>query len=90
MYAEGTPDLKTYTTGDGRQGAGMTLRVFTVQLLGGRGDTQMAETGGSSTYQTQAPANSNQGGSQAPYSPPASQSGNTAQEITEPMDDLPF
>lgn len=37
VFAEGTPDLRTYTTADGKQGASLSLRVFSVQLLGGRG-----------------------------------------------------
>ena len=36
VYAEGTPDLRTYTTSDGKQGASLSLRVFSVQLLGNK------------------------------------------------------
>lgn len=36
VYAEGTPDLRTYTTADGKQGASLSLRVFSVQLLGSK------------------------------------------------------
>ncbi len=35
VYVEGSPDVRTYTTGDGRQGASLNLRVGSVQLLGG-------------------------------------------------------
>lgn len=40
VYAEGTPELRTYTKNDGTGGASLTLRVFSVQLLGSgnRGD----------------------------------------------------
>ncbi len=37
VYAEGTPDLRTYTTADGKQGASLSLRVSNVQLLGSKG-----------------------------------------------------
>ena len=40
VYAEGTPDIRTYTTADGRQGTSLSLRISSVQLLGGRGETQ--------------------------------------------------
>jgi len=37
VYVEGTPDVRSYTTADGRQGASLTLRIASVQLLGSRG-----------------------------------------------------
>jgi single-strand DNA-binding protein len=36
VYAEGTPDLRTYQKTDGTQGVSLTLRVLSVQLLGSR------------------------------------------------------
>ena len=36
VYVEGAPDIRTYTTQDGRQGASITLRVASVQLLGSK------------------------------------------------------
>ncbi len=42
VYAEGTPELRTYTRQDGTAGASLSLRVREVQLLGGRGDTPLA------------------------------------------------
>ncbi len=36
VYAEGTPDVRTYTTQDGRHGATLSLRIMTVQLLGSK------------------------------------------------------
>ena len=35
VFVEGQPDLKTYTKNDGTMGVSLTLRVNTVQLLGG-------------------------------------------------------
>lgn len=34
VYVEGTPEVRTYTKNDGTSGASLTLRVFSVQLLG--------------------------------------------------------
>lgn len=34
VYAEGNPDIRTYTTQDGRNGASLVLRVNQIQLLG--------------------------------------------------------
>ena len=48
IYVEGQPDIRTYTTQDGRQGASLTLRVGNLQLLGGRsGDASSVDQGSS-------------------------------------------
>ena len=83
VYAEGTPDIRNYTTADGKQGSTLSLRVMTVQLLGGRGEGQPG--GDQASYNR--PASINPGGNDS--------QGNMVQqpnaaEITEPMDDLPF
>jgi single-strand DNA-binding protein len=36
VYVEGTPDVRSYTTTDGRNGASLTLRISSVQLLGAK------------------------------------------------------
>ena len=36
VYVEGTPDIRTYPKTDGTTGVSLTLRVFSVQLLGSR------------------------------------------------------
>ena len=80
VYVEGQPDVRSYTTQDGRNGASLVLRVISVQLLGGK-----AEGGASSS-------GSSDGGSSyasSPSSQPAT-SGPSANELTEPLDDLPF
>ncbi len=51
VYAEGTPEVRSYTTQDGKNGASLTLRVQSVQLLGSR-STDGGNTGGG--YQPQA------------------------------------
>ncbi|HEV9038821.1 MAG TPA: single-stranded DNA-binding protein [Puia sp.] len=77
VYAEGTPEVRTYPKNDGTTGISLTLRVQTVQLLGGRGDG-----GGGGGYS---------GGASEGYSAPSGQSRvSSASDITEPIDDLPF
>jgi len=83
VYAEGTPDIRNYTAKDGTPGTSLTLRVSTVQLLGGRGENQ-GEAGGNSSYQNQ----------QNSYNPSSynntAQAGVSSSDIAEPSDDLPF
>ncbi|WP_018630013.1 single-stranded DNA-binding protein [Niabella aurantiaca] len=38
VYAEGTPEVRSFTRTDGTNGAVLSLRVREVQLLGGRGE----------------------------------------------------
>lgn len=35
VYAEGTPEVRTFEKGDGSTGVSLTLRVASIQLLGG-------------------------------------------------------
>ena len=84
VYAEGVPDIRTYTTADGRQGSTLSLRVSTVQLLGGRnGEGQ----GGDQNYQERPNTNNAVSGNTGASNPGQNQS---AADITEPLDDLPF
>jgi single-strand DNA-binding protein len=75
IYAEGQPEVRSFTRQDGTAGASLSLRVREVQLLGGKGDS----VGGGSSYQgsSSSAASSN---SSIP----------SANEISEPIDDLPF
>src|ERR1044072_4011841 len=41
VYAEGSPEVRTYQTQDGKSGASLTVRVLNVQLLGSR-NSEMA------------------------------------------------
>lgn len=50
VYAEGTPDVRTFTTQDGRSGAALALRISTVQLLGTK-SSENSNNGGSSYTQ---------------------------------------
>lgn len=60
VYVEGTPDVRTYTTADGRNGASLTLRIASVQLLGGKssgGENQSQDQGASAPYAPSVPGN---------------------------------
>jgi single-strand DNA-binding protein len=75
VFVEGTPEVRSFTRQDGTGGASLSLRVREVQLLGGK-----AETGGSAPSYSGAPASGSYQASNVP----------SANEITEPIDDLPF
>ncbi|HLZ87415.1 MAG TPA: single-stranded DNA-binding protein, partial [Puia sp.] len=77
VYAEGTPEVRTYPKNDGTTGVSLTLRVQSVQLLGSRG----SEGGGGYS-----------GGGSEGYSSPQAGAARvpSASDITEPIDDLPF
>lgn len=78
VYAEGTPEVRTFTRNDGTSGATLTIRVREVQLLGSRADGQQG--GGNFGQQDSAPAYNNNGNTRNDV--PAG--------IGEPVDDLPF
>jgi single-strand DNA-binding protein len=77
VYAEGTPEVRTYPKNDGTTGISLTLRVQSVQLLGSR-----SNEGGGGGYS---------GGGNEGYASQSSPSRvPSAGDITEPIDDLPF
>lgn len=78
VYAEGAPDIRTYTTGDGRPGSSLSLRVMSVQLLGAKGEGQGSDGQGSYNQPSYGQAQ------------PSASRNVTANDITEPLDDLPF
>ncbi|AHF14071.1 single-stranded DNA-binding protein [Niabella soli] len=49
VYAEGQPEVRSFTRNDGTAGASLTLRVREVQLLGGREGGAPVSSGGYST-----------------------------------------
>ena len=62
VYVEGTPDVRTYTKNDGTNGASLSLRVQSVQLLGTK-----TENSGGTSFGSPAPAgNFNSANQQAP------------------------
>lgn len=86
VYLEGSPDVRTYTTNDGKQGASLRLTVQYVQLLGGRN----SEGGGQNEgQQPQQHGNSSYGYNNNYNTQPAPQTASVAAQ-DEPMDDLPF
>ncbi len=76
VYVEGSPEVRTYQKTDGSTAASLTLRVFSVQLLGNRGEGGQAPAGNSAGYSSS--------GTSSYSAAPASS------DITEPVDDLPF
>ncbi|MEO8711344.1 MAG: single-stranded DNA-binding protein [Parafilimonas sp.] len=81
VYAEGTPEVRTYQTNDGKSGASLSLRIQNVQLLGSRGDERLGEQSQGGGYNS----SSNAGSYTAPQ-----QTSNTGNDISEAGDDLPF
>lgn len=82
VFAEGTPEVRTYTTKEGTQGASLSVRLSSVQLLGGRAD--QGGEGGQGSYQNNQPSYNS---SYNQSSPPAAVAAN---DTPEPSDDLPF
>jgi len=82
VYVEGTPDVRTYQTQDGRQGAALSLRISNVQLLGSKANGEGGNNDhGASSYQ--APSSQRYGAGQ--HAAVAHHA-----EMSEPVDDLPF
>ncbi|MGE5106558.1 MAG: single-stranded DNA-binding protein [Sphingobacteriales bacterium] len=52
VYAEGTPEVRTFQRNDGTAGASLTLRVLNIQLLGSSNRSE----GGQTEASTSAPA----------------------------------
>jgi single-strand DNA-binding protein len=80
VYAEGTPEVRTYQTNDGKSGASLSLRVQSVQLLGSRAGVE-GMVGASPT-----PYAGSNGGS---YSNQNANGGHN-DDTSEAGDDLPF
>jgi single-strand DNA-binding protein len=76
VFVEGSPEVRSFTRQDGTAGSSLSLRVREVQLLGSKSDNTGS---GSSGYNGAATATS-----------PVSSSVPSPNEITEPIDDLPF
>jgi len=87
VYLEGSPDVRTYTTNEGKQGASLRLTVQYVQLLGGRNN----EGGGQNeTHPQQQQGNTSYNYNNNYNTQPASQAATPVAAQDEPMDDLPF
>ena len=77
VYAEGSAEVRTYQTQDGKSGASLTMRVLNVQLLGSRAGSDMAPQQPQPSY-----SNTNS------YATAGNTSSND--EINDVSDDLPF
>jgi len=80
IYAEGTPEVRTYQTNDGKGGASLSIRVQSVQLLGSRAEAGGPGSGDSRPYNN---GNTNN------YAPQTANSGQH-DDINDAGDDLPF
>lgn len=76
VYVEGQPEARSFQRNDGTPGASLSLRVREVQLLGNKNEN----SGGGSYQQQPSNASSAMSGSHIP----------SPNDITEPVDDLPF
>ena len=79
VYAEGTPEVRTYQTNDGKSGASLSLRVQTVQLLGSRNGVDSPAASGYEKQSYPGPSNTNQ------YT-----GANNHEDVHDTADDLPF
>ena len=78
VYVEGAPEVRTYTKNDGTNGSSLSLRVLSVQLLGGGANRPMDNAPES------APSYSSSSSSSQPSYAPSSN------DIGDQSDDLPF
>ena len=78
VYVEGAPEVRTYTNKEGQAGASLSLKAFSVQLLGTKGSGD----GGS--------GDSDENGQRSTYNSQSQPQNNVIPEVNEPMDDLPF
>lgn len=62
VYAEGTPEVRTYQTQDGKSGASLSMRVLSIQLLGSRNAEGGSSNGGGYSAPAAAPQMSNEPG----------------------------
>jgi single-strand DNA-binding protein len=77
VFVEGTPEVRSFTRQDGTGGASLSLRVREIQLLGGRSEAGVGGAGGASASYSNGNANAQVGAG-------------SANDIAEPIDDLPF
>ena len=81
VYVEGAPEAEAYTNKDGQPAANLRLRVFNIQLLGGKTDDNQG-AGGQQQQNQQTSASQSSGATSSPVETPS--------QVSEPADDLPF
>ena len=86
VFAEGQPEVRSFTRNDGTSGASLSMRVREVQLLGGKSDRNTQTTGGYVSQPATTPSVTASNPSVASSTSPAPASTN----LGEPVDDLPF
>lgn len=77
VYAEGSPEVRSYPKNDGTTGVSLSIRVSTVQLLGGSARENSGESGQQAGY----------GGNNGGF---AKQNASETNELPPMDDDLPF
>jgi len=91
VYVEGTPDVRTYTTNDGRNGATLSLKISSIQLVGAKNADGTDVSGSQQSYaaaQQQAPVNTQNRANES-LQPPTTSAAPT--NSSAPVDDdLPF
>jgi single-strand DNA-binding protein len=80
VYAEGTPEAEGFLNKENQNAASLKMNVFRIELLGGKGDNNQGNQGGS--YQQ--PASQATAASRPPVNSPQ------PSQVEEPADDLPF
>lgn len=65
VFVEGQPDIRTYTRTDGTPGTSLTLRVVSVQLLGGGGRSEDGQD--AATVAQQSDVNNSSGNGDNPF-----------------------
>lgn len=80
VYAEGTPEAEGYLNKENQNAASLKMRVFQVQLLGSKSDSQPGGSQQNASYQSSnASTNTNTNANQM-----------AASQVEEAADDLPF
>jgi len=82
VYAEGSPEVRSFPKSDGTTGVSLSLRVISVQLLSSGSNSGGQQSGNN---QQGAYQQSSQQGGQSGWG-----GGSPIGDITEPIDDLPF
>lgn len=68
VFVEGQPDVRTYSKNDGTTGVSLTLRISSVQLLGGgRSDNDSLDQPSSSSTAPETISGTNDGGDDLPF-----------------------
>ncbi len=82
VFAEGAPEAEAYTNKEGQQAVTLRMRVFSIQLLGGKTDGNQGGGGQQQQQNQQSSGNQSSGSSTSQAETPST--------VNEPADDLPF